>query len=379
MGAGFGAVGGGGRIGRRAIRVPFAVEDFTDHSVERLGDDDVALTGSVLVDERSTGRRVAQMSLDASTAANALVDRVRARPWGLAVVAITENEVEFRFDEGADRLTEDTLFQIGSITKTMTGVLLADSVLREETTLDATLEGVLGADAGRCGAVTLRDLATQRSGLPRLPPNLDLEKINQADPYADYFEADLVEALAVLDPPTTGTYAYSNMGFMVLGLALGRVTGQPFASLVQERLFLPLRMHGARCPAPLESDDVAPGYSGPAEVPWWRTNLPGPGGVGASIGDLASYLAAHVNPEGPLRSAIELATEEHAAAPSAMGLGWGHQGGGLFHDGGTGGFRSFIAFHRPTRTGVALLANSAQADVVTSAGFAVLTDMVRSR
>ena len=116
-------------------------------------------------------------------------------------------------------------------------------------------------------------------------------------------------------------------------------------------------------PAPLEGDDVAPGYSGPTEVPWWRTNLPGPGGVGGSIGDLALYLAAHIHPEGPLRSAIELATEEHADAPSAMGLGWGHQGRGLFHDGGTGGFRSFIAFHRPTRTGVALLANSAQADV----------------
>jgi CubicO group peptidase (beta-lactamase class C family) len=165
---------------------------------------------------------------------------------------------------------------------------------------------------------------------------------------------------------------------MVLGLALGRVTATPFAELIQQRLFGTLGLRNARCPSPLDGDDVAPGYSGPAQVPWWRTNLPGPGGVGMSIADLAVYLRAHVEPDTtPIGEAVTLATQMHTTEPSAMGLGWGHKGGGLFHDGGTGGFRSFVAFHRPTATGVALLANSAEADVVTAAGFAVLTQMAR--
>lgn len=71
------------------------------------------------------------------------------------------------------------------------------------------------------------------------------------------------------------------------------------------------------------------------------------------------------------------ATELHAAHPPT-GLGWGYQGGGPWHNGGTGGDRSFVAFHRPTETAVALLANSGDAEIVDKAGFAVLTEMVRS-
>ncbi len=316
--------------------------------------------------------------MEAEVGAAALIERVRARPWGLAVAAIARGRTAIRLDAGADPIAEETLFQIGSITKTMTGVLLADAVLRGETSLTASLGDVLGADAGNCSEVTLLELATQRSGLPRLPPNLDLAAIDRADPYAAYTADDLIAALGMVDTASRGTYAYSNMGFMVLGVALGRVAAMPFAELIQQRLFDQLGLQGARCPTPLDSDDIAPGYSGAEQVPWWHTNLPGPGGVGMSIADLATYLRAHIEPDTtPLGAAITLATEMHADAPSAMGLGWVHQGGGLFHDGGTGGFRSFAAFHRPTATGVALLANSAQADVVTAAGFGVLTQMVQ--
>jgi CubicO group peptidase (beta-lactamase class C family) len=316
--------------------------------------------------------------MEPELAATALVETVRARPWGLAVAAIGDGRVIIRLDEGTDAIGETTLFQIGSITKTMTGLLLADAVVRRETSLTTPLSQVLGSEAGSCSEITLLDLATQRSGLPRLPPNLDLESVDPADPYAAYTEDDLIAALDSVDIATRGTYAYSNMGFMVLGLALSRLATTPFPDLIHHRVFTPLGLSGARCGTPLETDDVAPGYSGAAQVPWWRTNLPGPGGVGMSVADLAAYVRAHIEPHTTsIGDVIALAIEMHATAPSAMGLGWGHQGGGLFHDGGTGGFRSFIGFHPPTGTGVALLANSAQADVVASAGFAVLTHMVQ--
>ncbi|HUS61516.1 MAG TPA: serine hydrolase domain-containing protein [Acidimicrobiales bacterium] len=315
----------------------------------------------------------------ARDAAGALVERVRARPWGLAVVAIANGETVCQVDQGDDALTPQTRFQIGSITKTMTGVLLAESVVRGELTLDTTL-GEVFDDAGRCGAVTVGQLATQRSGLPRLPPNLDPATIDRADPYAAFTFADLVEALGMVEEPAPGTYAYSNFGFMVLGAALGRVTDRPYSVLIAKRLFAPLEMHGSFCRTPaLDEPGIAPGYDGASTTPWWSTNLPGPGGVGASIEDLGAYLRAHLDPDAtPLAAAISLATEMHAEAPSPMGLGWGHQGGGLWHNGGTGGFRSFVAFHRPTGTAVGLLANSAAAEVVDAAGFAVLTDLVRA-
>jgi CubicO group peptidase (beta-lactamase class C family) len=317
------------------------------------------------------------VKLDASTAAAALVKGVRERPWGLAVAAISNGDVQVRIEAGADPLDEETLFQIGSVTKTMTGLLLADAVLRGETTLEATLGDLLGADAGRCKEISLLDLATQRSGLPRLPPNLDLGSVDAADPYADYTEADLLQALGLVEDLAPGRFEYSNMGFMVLGLALSRLAGRPFASLIRDRLFTQLELHGARCGAPSADDDAAPGYRGASKVPWWRTNLPGPGGVAMSIADLASYVLAHLHPDTcPLGEAMELAMAEHAPAPSPMGLGWAHQGGGVLHDGGTGGFRSFVGLHRPTRSAVVLLANSGDADIVTSVGFAVLTEML---
>lgn len=317
------------------------------------------------------------MPIDAAEAADMMIKSVRARPWGLAVAGIADGAIEFALDPGDDELTCDSYFQLGSITKTMTGLLLADATVRGETTLSATVGSILGSEAGSCGHITLLELATQRSGLPRLPPNLDPAKVDRNDPYAEYAEDDLIEALRLVDRPSPGTYAYSNMGFMLLGLLLTRITGISYAELVKERLFGPLQMTDAVCGIP--ELGAMPGYNGQSRVPWWRNPIPGAGGTGASIKDLATYVAAHLSPPTSMASAIELAVAEHAPAPSPMGLAWGHQGGGQFHDGGTGGFRSIVAFHRPTGTGVALLANSQDAEQVTQIGFRVLTELARSR
>lgn len=313
--------------------------------------------------------------MDAGDAVGALIDRVRARPWGLAAVAIDGDATEIRIDAGRDPIGADTTFQIGSVTKTITGVLLATCIQRGETTLDATVGDVLGTRAGRLADVTLRAVATHRSGLPRLPPNL--EPVDQADPYAAYSVEDLYASLEVVDLDPAAAFAYSNYGFMLLGRLVEELAGKPYADLAADRVFRPLQLTTAGCPPP--EAGRAPGYGDATEAPWWRTSVPGAGGVGMSITDLGSYLRAHLDGSGDaaLDEALDLAVTMQADPPNGVGLGWIHQGGGWWHNGGTGGFTSFVALHVPTRKAVGLLANGHGLTTLDTAGFAVLTEMLR--
>jgi beta-lactamase class C len=102
--------------------------------------------------------------------------------------------------------------------------------------------------------------------------------------------------------------------------------------------------------------------------------------VAGSIRDLGSYLQAHLAPPAALSKAIGVATAEQATGGRwPVGLGWVHKGGGLWHNGATGGFRSFVAFHPPTKTAVAILVNGHDAELIDGVGFEVLTRMVGSR
>jgi D-alanyl-D-alanine-carboxypeptidase/D-alanyl-D-alanine-endopeptidase len=316
--------------------------------------------------------------VDATDAAGLLVHRVRSRAWGVAASAIVGDTVDCTVEAGDDPMTTESVFQVGSLTKTVTGVLLGCAVVRGEAALDTAVGEILDRP-GQAATVTLLALATQRSGLPPLPPNLDLAKVDRGDPYGAYTADDLVEALGMIEAPAgQDGYQYSNFGFMLLGLLLSRIAGKPYAQLARERVFDPMGLATAGCP-PADQDRM-PGYALNERTRWWTTNLPGAGGVGMSIRDLTTYLQAHLAPDDtPLGEAIRLATANHAAPPAAMGLGWEHEGGGCWHNGATGGFRSFAAFHRPTHTAVALLANSADPEWLDGVGFRTLTEMVRAQ
>ena len=313
--------------------------------------------------------------MDAGAAVAALIDHVRARPWGLAAVVLDGDATEIRIDAGRDPLDDGTVFQIGSVTKTITGLLLATCVQRGEATLDRTVGDVLGLRAGRLADVTLGAIATHRSGLPRLPPNL--QPADNRDPYADYAAEDLVASLAAVELDPQAGFLYSNYGFMLLGHLLQELAGAPYAELADERVFQALGLTSAGCPPP--EIDRAPGYQGSDETPWWRNAVPGAGGVGMSITDLGTYLRAYVDPVGDeaLDEALALGVTMQAEPPNGVGLGWIFQGGGWWHDGGTGGFTSFVALHVPTRKAVGLLANGAGISTLRDAGFAVLTQMLQ--
>jgi len=316
------------------------------------------------------------MTIDASQAAASVVNSLRSRPWGVAVAVLANGVTELALDPGADNLDEDSYFQIASVTKTMTGLLVADCVVRGEASLDSTVGAILGDRAGNCAGVTLLGLAAQHSGLPRLPPNLDPAKVDRQNPYASYTEAELLDALRLVGAPTPA-YGYSNFGFMLLGLLLGRITGVAYADLVRERLFAPLGMTKAMCGLPPAGGRM-PGYAGTSQTPWWTSLLPGAGEVACGIRDLAHYIAACISPPAAMAAAFQLALGVHAQGPPVMGLAWVHQGERRAHNGASGGFRSFVEFHAPTSSGIAVLVNGPDANI-DRVGSTTLAELIRSR
>jgi len=273
---------------------------------------------------------------------------------------------------GGAPVDADTEFEIGSITKTFTSLLLAQRVLAGALTLDtpvATLlpEGAAGlAHDGK--PVTLGQLATHTSGLGRLPPNM--APADRTDPYADYDGARLVAGLAgtplAVDPPAP--YAYSNYGAGLLGYVLTYRDGG-YGSVVRERILVPLAMTATAVDlAPAQRAHAATGHDSELErVPEWTfAALAGAGALRSTANDMAKYLRAAMDPAaGPLGPAFRLAETPRSDGPgpaTRVGLAWHvttRDGRTItWHNGGTAGFASMLAFDADRREGVVVLGNA---------------------
>jgi CubicO group peptidase (beta-lactamase class C family) len=274
---------------------------------------------------------------------------------------------------GRPPLDEHTIFEIGSISKTFTALLLADAVTRGEARLDQPVAELLPAGTvvptrdGR--AITLEQLATHRSGLPRLPGNL--RPADPADPYADYDAARLHAFLrAYRLPRLPGDSAeYSNLGAGLLGHALVRRAGAPsWAALVQRRITGPLGMRESFVDVPAAARvRLAAGHDATMDtVPAWHLDaLAGAGALRSTAADMLTYLAAQLDTTSTqLGRAVAIARAPRAAYGGAnrMALGWVVRGAGArpvwWHNGGTGGFSTFAAFDPARRVAVVVLANA---------------------
>jgi serine-type D-Ala-D-Ala carboxypeptidase/endopeptidase len=265
-------------------------------------------------------------------------------------------------DEGgyAVRLSDDCpldgRFEIGSMTKTMTGIVLASLVNDGAVAFGDPVGRWL--DAGQNCDVTLFQLATHTSGLPRLSPG---HIAGAADPYA-FLTAGVAEHELRLTPcrPRGVEWDYSNFGFQVLSLALERAAGAAFSRLLERCVFQPLGMtcsgvagrgHGSRVPGYVRGRPVAP----------WTHHLWGAGGVEASAEDMARYLSACLTPpDSAVGRAIRLARRAHYPIDPlrSAGLGWAlGPPGYLGHDGGTSGFRAMVGLRPPARRGAAVFVN----------------------
>jgi CubicO group peptidase (beta-lactamase class C family) len=252
-------------------------------------------------------------------------------------------------------LPEGARFEIGSITKTMTAALLASLVGDGVVALDD--EAGRWLDAGPNGSITLEQLATHTSGLPRLAPNQPTEQVN---PYRDFTAERAEEGLRnAIRTPDAG-HLYSNFGYQLLGLVLERASGQRYQDLLAERLLGPLGMTRSGAGAAGGGTRLT-GHAGGKPAGHWDFALPGPGAVEATIGDLARYMTACLAPpDGPLGAAIRLCQQPRVRIDgrSAGGLAWITIDGLLFHNGGTGGFSASMTIDQAAGHALAALVNT---------------------
>lgn len=269
-----------------------------------------------------------------------------------------------------------TIFEIGSITRTFTGTMLADMARRGEVNLDDPVSRYLPehisvpSRAGR--HITLGHLATHTSGLPMIGHRPE----DVYDPYADFTVEKLYEFLstAELRDMPGQRYRYSNLGMGLLGHALGRAAGRPFDDLLRERILEPLGLRTTSY-APLEgevTERLARGYSnrGPAPYRTYGEATYGQGGLYSTAEDLLTYLEAQLGPPVTELQRAMRDAQEFVVIPAggSHALAWHISRMGrrtiVHHRGGTSGFTSLLAFDAERRIGTVLLANAAGFDPV---------------
>jgi CubicO group peptidase (beta-lactamase class C family) len=272
-------------------------------------------------------------------------------------------------------LDGDSVFEIGSISKTFNTALLADMVMRGEVKLDDPVAKYLPSTVKvpeRGGKqITLYDLAIHYSGLPRLPTNL--QPVDMSNPYADYTVDQMYQFLSghQLERDIGAEYEYSNLGSGLLGQALARRIGKSWEEAVTERILEPLGMTDTRITLTADMRHrLAIGHSETLKpVPLWDIpTLAGSGALRSTVNDMLKYLAANMDssskPLGEVLATTHISQHEAGSPKLTIGLGW-HilhmpDGAGIvFHTGGTGGYRSFIGFDPVKHIGVVMLTNSA--------------------
>jgi CubicO group peptidase (beta-lactamase class C family) len=219
-------------------------------------------------------------------------------------------------DAGQQPPAEDAVFDIGSVTKVFTTLVLAEMVLRGDVSLDDPaqkyLPSTLELPKWRGQEITLFHLATHTSSLPRLPRNLWKTTKDLANPYANYQVSDMYEFLSGyrLKRPIGSRVEYSNLGMGLLGHILGLVAGKSYEELVSERILRPLGMnHTSIALSPEQQGRLAPGhtYGGKVTANWDIPALPGCGALRSTAGDLLRFIAVSMNrATNPLAEAVRL-------------------------------------------------------------------------
>jgi CubicO group peptidase (beta-lactamase class C family) len=320
-----------------------------------------------------------------------LIDRIDAQQKGVGIVVgvIEPNGRRIVSYGNHDRsgkrpVNGDTVFEIGSITKVFTALLLADSVQRGEVALTDPVSKYLPADVKvpeRGGKkITLQDLAMHVSGLPRLPTNLAPK--DQSNPYADYTVRQLYEVLGQYTLPRDigESYEYSNFAAGLLGHVLSLRARMDYDTLVRTRIAAPLAMKSTaiKLSADLQKR-LAKGHNPQREpVPNWDLpTLAGAGALRSTANDLLTFLAANLrqtpSPLAPAMTSMLTQRRKTQMPGTEIAFGWhittNADGSEIvWHNGGTGGYRSYIGFDPQKRTGVVVLANMLTSEGVDDIG-----------
>lgn len=297
---------------------------------------------------------------------------------GASIGLIDQGKVQFfsygkMSVDGDEPVTEDTLFEIGSITKVFTTLALMDMVHQGKMDLDDPIEMYLPGvkvpeQEGK--KITLRHLATHRSGLPRVPDNLVIS--NKANPYATYSEENLYEFLNHYALPRAPgeQFEYSNVGMGLLGHILSLKSGQSYESLISDRILKKLHMDNTAITlTPEMQKHFATGHQWSKSVDHWDflPCIAACGGLRSTVRDMTQFLAANLGViNSPLTDLLKECHEKQGAAVPKVnfGLGWFLMTLGnievINHDGGTGGFVSYLGFDPKSQKGMVILTNSTE-------------------
>jgi serine-type D-Ala-D-Ala carboxypeptidase/endopeptidase len=288
-------------------------------------------------------------------------------PSGARVVAYGQS------GEGDQRPPDgDTTFEIGSMTKVFTALVLADMVRRGEVALDDPiakyLPGGVRIPALNGQPITLLDVATHTSGLPLMPDGLvSLSEL----PTLKYSDAQLYEFLARYEPPRqTGTkWDYSNIGYSLLGKALAARTAMDYETLLRTRVSVPLELTNTGVTFQGLKTRLAAGHDASSQptppvstVPIMSVMMPA-GAVLSTANDLLRLLGVAMGYEpSPLAPAMAAMLNTRRPSPGGeQALGWMVEGKSddqlVVHDGGTFGFASSMVWDPKKRAGVVVLSN----------------------
>lgn len=323
-----------------------------------------------------------------------LVDRIDTAKQGVGIVVGIIDPKRRRIvaygslNQGDTRpLNGDTVFEIGSMTKVFTSLILMDMVQHGEVKLDDPVAKYLPAGVklpergGR--QITLKDLSTQTSGLPRMPDNFHPK--DPSNPYADYTEQQMFQFLSgyELTREIGEKYEYSNLGVGLLGVALAHRAGTDYETLVRTRVLKPLEMNDSSITlSPKMKERLAVGHNNALKpvANWDLLAFAGAGALRSTTNDMLTFLAANL---GLVKTALApaMAAEVSVQRPTGMpgveiAYAWhiftAHDKTIYWHNGGTGGYRAFMGFDPKARVGVVALSNTFTAVGVDDIGHHIL-------
>ena len=278
--------------------------------------------------------------------------------------------------------SSSSILEIGSISKVFTSLLVQIQVDAGKLDWDQTLADSLPSlefANDEVGSIRLRELSTHTSGLPRLPSNMSFD--DPKDPYAGYDRKLLFEFLTEFDPDALDkSYEYSNLGAGLLGEIAADAAEAGYAEAMQRKVLLPLSMDSTTVGLRDEfTDRLVTGFSDGADMANWSgfDALAGAGALTSSVDDMLTFIENNFG-----KSAIKsaLAAIREPQGDGATGLGWHIRQVGdetlHWHNGGTGGYASFLGMNLHQRKGVIVLSASTDYDGITELGFALMSGNV---
>jgi CubicO group peptidase (beta-lactamase class C family) len=257
-----------------------------------------------------------------------------------------------------------SIFEIGSISKVFTSTLLSNFVIDGKVKLNDSINDYLKVPFNNNAKISFINLANHTSGLPSLPSNLDLTKVDPENPYKEYKEKDLEDYVAnQLELTNKGKYQYSNLGAGLLGYTLSKIENETYEGLLQKKIFSKYDMQNSTADINKIKGDLVRGLNDEGKkVPNWELSvLAGAGGIFSNIEDLSHFAISQFDYS---NKELKLTREKTFELNENMdiGLGWHilkNKSDNLWywHNGGTGGYSSSMVNDVKTKNGIIILSN----------------------